>query len=64
MRGGPGYVSATVQDLPAAHGQEFSYEVEASGLAGAVGADERMDRSATNVEVNFIDSREPSKRLG
>jgi hypothetical protein len=64
MRLDPGDVATLVEDLSTAGLQKFGDQVEAGGLARAIRADESMDGAAPNVEVDSVDGREPSKRLG
>src|SRR5262245_20604344 len=43
---------------------KLGQEIEAGGLAGAVGADQRMNRAARNAQVDAVDRNEAGKFLG
>src|SRR5205809_7493768 len=43
---------------------ELGQEIEAGGLAGAVRADQRVNRAAGNAQVDAVDRNEPGKFLG
>ena len=49
---------AVEQDLPARRLEKLGQQVEAGGLAGAVGADQRVDGAATHLEVDVVDGHE------
>jgi hypothetical protein len=57
-------VGAVEQDLAARRRQELGQQVEAGGLAGPVGADQRVDRSPRNLEVHIADRDEALELLG
>src|SRR5215217_3153755 len=56
-------VAAVEQDLPGTGHQEFSEEVEAGGLAGAVRADERVDMAALDAQVDIAHGSETLELL-
>src|SRR4029434_2455234 len=55
---------AVEKDLAARRRQDMSAEVEAGGLAGAVGSDQRMDAAATNGQAHVLDCDETLEFLG
>ena len=57
-------VAALVDDRALGRRQELGQEVEAGGLAGAVRADERMDRAAPDLEIDTVDRGEALELLG
>ncbi len=59
-----GDVLAVEQDLARVGAQEFRQQVEAGGLAGAVGADQRMDAPALHPEVDLVHGHEALELLG
>ena len=50
--------------VPGGGRQELGEQVEGGGLAGAVGADERVDRAAPHLEVDAVDGDEALELLG
>src|SRR5262245_54583053 len=56
-------VVALVEDAPGAGLQELGDQIEAGGLARAVGTDQGMNGAATDPQVNVSNRREPSKVL-
>ena len=58
-----GDVVAVEQDLAAGRVKKLRQQVEAGGLAGTVGADQRMDRAATHLEVDVVDGYEALELL-
>ena len=59
-----GDVVAVEEDLPARRRQELGEQVEAGGLAGAVRADQRVDRAAAHLQVHVVDRDEALELLG
>ena len=59
-----GDVAAVVEDLAARRRQEMREQVEAGGLAGAVGADQRVDRAAADAQAHVLDRDEALELLG
>ena len=58
-------VGAVEQDACRAVGvQEFGQQVEEGGLAGAVGADQRVDMAAPDLQVHLVDGHEALEFLG
>jgi len=57
-------VVAVEQDGAGGRLQELGQQIEASGFAGAVGSDQRMDRSALNRQVDLADSGKALEFLG
>src|SRR6266513_4177745 len=59
-RGGAGArdLAPVVEALAARRGKKVREQVEAGGLAGAVGADERVDASAPDLEADVADGDE------
>src|ERR1700732_2724119 len=59
-----GNVLAIVQDLTRRRLQELGQEVEASRLAGAVRADQRMDAATADPKANVANGKETREFLG
>src|SRR4030095_8074822 len=59
-----GDLVAVEKDLAARRRQEMSEEVETGRLAGAVGADQRMDAAATDGQAHVLDCDETLVFLG
>src|SRR6266536_3914541 len=57
-------VTPLVHDTSPGRIHEFGQEIEAGGLAGAVRADQRVNRAAGNAQVDAVDRNEPGKFLG
>jgi hypothetical protein len=51
-------------DLARGRRQEVRQQIEAGRLAGAVGADQRMDRAAADLEIDAVDRDESLELLG
>src|SRR2546429_3266037 len=64
-RGGAGArdLAPVVEDLAARRGKKVREQVEAGGLARAVGADERVDASAPDLEADVADGDEALELL-
>src|SRR5256885_4687460 len=58
-----GDVAAVIEDAAGARLEELGQQVEDRGLAGAVRPDQRMDRAAVDLEVDFPDRGEAAKLL-
>ena len=58
-----GDVAAVEDDLPGGRLEELGEQVEDGGLAGAVGADQRMDGAAPHLEVDAAHGREARNSL-
>ena len=56
-------VAPFVGDPPARGGEELGEQVEAGGLAGAVGADQRVDGTAANPQRHVLDRVEAAELL-
>src|SRR4029079_14362821 len=63
-RAGPRDLAAVIEDLAACRLEEMREEVEAGGLAGAVGADQRMDTAAPDGQGHVLDRDETLEFLG
>src|SRR6058998_1500181 len=59
----PADIAALESNTAARRRQEVREEVEARGLAGAVGADQRVDGGAPHAQVHVLDGDEPAKLL-
>src|SRR2546421_9813025 len=64
-RGGAGTrdLAPVVEDLAAGRGKKVREQVEAGGLARAVGADQRVDASAPDLEADVADGDEALELL-
>ena len=60
----PGNVATIIANGAARRRQEFRQHIEASGLAGAVRADQAMDGAPTDLQVYVADRDEAPKFLG
>src|SRR5713226_6414399 len=60
----PGDVVALVDDAAVGGAQKFGQQIEASGLAGAIRADQRVDRPALDTQVDVTDRDEAREFLG
>ena len=58
-----GDVAAVEQDAAEARRDELGQHVEAGRLAGPVGADQRVNRAAPDLEIDVADRREAAKGL-
>src|SRR6185437_5461394 len=56
-------VAALVEDAPGGRPQELGQEIEDGRLAGAVGADERMDRAAPDAQIDLLHGGKAAKLL-
>ena len=63
-RPGAGDVAPVVEDPAAGRLEEMREQVEAGGLAGAVGADQGVDAAAADLEVDVLDRDETLELLG
>src|SRR3989442_1315146 len=61
---GAGDLAALEADAPAGGRQEMGQEIEAGGLAGAVGADERVDRPTVHAQPHVLHRDEAAKLFG
>jgi hypothetical protein len=50
---------AVEEYLPGGRRQELGKQIKTGGLAGAVGADQRVDVAALHLQVDLADGREP-----
>ena len=58
-----GDVAALEQDAPAGHRGEPGEQIEVGRLAGAVGADQRVDGAALHIEADSFTATKPAKDL-
>ena len=58
-----GDVAALVRDAAASRLEKLREKVEAGRLAGAVGANQRVDRAATHLQRDVLDCREAAELL-
>ena len=63
--GGPegGDVVAVEEDAAAGRAEELGQQIEAGGLAGAVRADQRMDRAAHDAQIDAVTATKPANSL-
>jgi len=59
-----GYVLALEADGAAGGDEEVGEEIEAGGLAGAVGTDQRMDRTLLHAQRHIVHGDEAAELLG
>ena len=57
-------VLSVVQNLPRADGQEFGQQIENRGFTGTVGANQSVNGTATDLQVDVIDRHEPFEFTG
>src|SRR5262249_12521744 len=57
-------VAPIIHDAAAGRVEELGQQVEAGGLAGPIGTDQRMNGPAPDLEIDPVDGHEAAKLLG